>query len=173
MKNLIIFLILMMCNSSIFAHGPTRQKVSEKIIINASVDKVWSVIKDFHHMNWHPMVQETKGSGDNLLGSTRILILESGGVIEELLEKYDEVEMKYFYRIINVDVDVLPVSNYSSWVMVKAKDKNTSEVIWKGAFYRGYPNNDPPEALSDKAAKKAITKMYQSGLNALKKAIEN
>ena len=173
MKNLILFLILIIWNSSVFSHGPTRQKVSEKIAINASAEQVWSIIKDFHNMNWHPAVQETKSSGDNLPGSTRTLILDSGGMIEELLEKYNEVEMKYFYRISNVDVDVLPVSNYSSWIIVKAKDKNTSEVIWKGAFYRGYPNNDPPEALSDKAAKKAITMMYQSGLSALKKAIEH
>ena len=29
------------------AHGPSRQKVEEKIVINASPDKVWKVVGDF------------------------------------------------------------------------------------------------------------------------------
>jgi hypothetical protein len=81
--------------------------------------------------------------------------------------------MKYFYRISHVDLNVLPVTNYSSWLIVNKKDENTCEVIWKGAFYRGYPNNDPPQELNDHAARQAVNDFYQSGLIALKKSIEN
>jgi hypothetical protein len=49
-------------------------------------------------------------------------------------------------------------------------DKST--VTWKGAFYRGFMNNDPPPELNDEAAKKAVTDVYRSGLDGLKKKIE-
>ena len=42
-----------------------------------------------------------------------------------------------------------------------------SVVEWRGAFYRGYPNNDPPPELSDEAAIAAVTGVYQAGLDAL------
>lgn len=153
------------------AHGPTRQKVTEKIEINASPDKVWSVIQNFHDMSWHPAFVKTSGDGGNEAGANRVLHLESGDTIEEKLLKYDTDKKMYKYEITKVDVKVVPVSNYSSSIMIKGEgDKST--VQWKGAFYRGYVNNDPPPELNDEAAVKAITGVYQSGLAALKKKVE-
>ncbi len=72
-----------------------------------------------------------------------------------------------------VDVKVLPVNNYSSTIdVVPGADGKTSTVEWHGAFYRGYPNNDPPPDLNDEAAIKAVTGIYRAGLDALKKKIE-
>lgn len=93
-------------------------------------------------------------------------------MIEEAMEKHDAPGMNYFYRITAVDVKVLPVTNYSSWLTVKAIDANKSMVEWKGAFYRGYPNNDPPPELNDEAAIKAVSGVYRAGLDALKKEME-
>jgi hypothetical protein len=45
-------------------------------------------------------------------------------------------------------------------------------VQWKGAFYRAFLNNDPPPDQNDEAAVKAITGIYKSGLEGLKKAVE-
>ena len=42
-----------------------------------------------------------------------------------------------------------------------------SLIEWRGAFYRGYPNNDPPPELNDEAAIAAVTGVYQAGLDAL------
>ena len=42
------------------AHGPTRQKVVEKIGIDAPADKVWAKIQDFGALkDWHPAVAES------------------------------------------------------------------------------------------------------------------
>ena len=46
-------------------------------------------------------------------------------------------------------------------------------VEWRGAFYRGYPNNDPPPEQNDEAALKAVTGVYRSGLGNLKKMMES
>ena len=70
-----------------------------------------------------------------------------------------------------MDVKVLPVTNYSSWISVKPADGG-SVISWKGAFYRGYPNNDPPPELNDQAAVDAVTGVYEAGLNSVKERAE-
>jgi len=154
------------------AHGPTRQKVTETVEINAPADKVWAVIGNFQDMSWHPAVAKTEGSGGNDANATRTLTLTSGGTIEEKLISNDPAKKVYKYEIVKVDPKVLPVNNYSSNLSVKGEgDKSTVE--WKGAFYRGFMNNDPPPELSDEAAKKAVTDVYRGGLDALKKKLES
>jgi len=55
---------------------------------------------------------------------------------------------------------------------VTASGAGQSVVEWRGAFYRAYPNNDPPPDQNDEAAIKAITSLYQGGLQNLKKIVE-
>ncbi len=88
-------------------------------------------------------------------------------MIAEVLYKYSDEKMSYSYRITDVAVEVLPVTNYSSHLTVMPRDGGGSVVEWRGAFYRGYPNNDPPEELNDEAAIAAVTAVYEAGLAAL------
>ena len=99
------------------------------------------------------------------------LTLKSGGTIEEKLGKYNKDSHILSYEITAVDVKVLPVMNYSSTIAV-SEEGGKSVVEWKGAFYRGFMNNDPPPELSDEAAMKAVTGIYKSGLEALKAKVE-
>jgi hypothetical protein len=153
------------------AHGPSRQKVTETVEINAPADKVWKTIGNFQDMSWHPAVAKLEGSGGNDPNATRTLTLTSGGTIEEKLISNDPAKMIYKYEITKVDPKVLPVNNYSSNISVKG-DGGKSTVEWKGAFYRGFMNNDPPPELSDEAAVKAVKGVYRAGLDALKKKLE-
>jgi len=132
---------------------------------------VWAVIGNFQDMSWLPPVEKTEGTGGNDAGAKRTLTLKGGATIEEALTTYKGDAMSYSYEITKVDVKVLPVNNYSSTLRVTGEgDKSTVE--WKGAFYRGYVNNDPPPELSDEAAVKAVTGVYRAGLDALKAKIE-
>lgn len=153
------------------AHGPSRQKVVSTIEINAPLDKVWAVIGNFQDMSWHPAFAKTEGTGDSAAGATRTLTLQSGGKIEEKLIKHSDEDKALAYEITNVDVKDVPVTNYTATISAKGTTERTI-VEWKGAFYRGYVNNDPPPELSDEAAVKAITGVYQDGLAALKKKLE-
>ncbi|SFB12482.1 Polyketide cyclase / dehydrase and lipid transport [Poseidonocella pacifica] len=150
------------------AHGPTRQKVTLTQELPVSPAEVWAVIGDFQDMSWHPAVASTQGDGGNEIDATRVLTLQGEGdpTIAEVLYKYDAEKMTYSYRITDVAVEVLPVSNYSAHLTVKPSGDG-SLVEWRGAFYRGYPNNDPPEHLSDEAAIAAVTGVFQAGLSAL------
>ncbi|KMK65482.1 SRPBCC family protein [Puniceibacterium sp. IMCC21224] len=152
-----------------FAHGPTRQKVTLNTIVAAEPAAVWEVIGNFQDMSWHPAVFSSIGEGGNDIDATRVLTLgaEGGPTISEILYKYDAAKMTYSYRITDVLVEVLPVTNYSSHLTVKARPEGGSTVEWRGAFYRGYPNNDPPPELSDEAAIAAVSGVYQGGLDAL------
>ena len=153
------------------AHGPSRQKVTQTIEINAPADKVWAAIGNFQDMSWHPAIAKTEGSGDNGIGAKRKLTLKSGGTIEEALTSYKADAKTLAYEITAVDVKVLPVSNYSSSIRVSGEGAK-STVEWKGAFYRGFVNNDPPPELNDEAAVNAVTGVYKAGLDALKAKLE-
>jgi carbon monoxide dehydrogenase subunit G len=152
------------------AHGPTRQKVSERISIAAPADLVWARIRNFDAMkDWHPAVAESPADKGNAEGSVRSVKLQGGGTLTETLESWDEAKKKYSYRA--KDGGALPVTNYTSTISVSAEGSGCV-VEWRGAFYRGYPNNDPPPDQNDEAAIKAITAVYQSGLAHLKKLVE-
>ncbi len=152
-----------------FAHGPTRQKLTMAVDVNAPPADVWAVIGNFQDMSWHPAVFSTTGTGDNAIDATRVLTLEKEGgpTISEQLYKYDAARMTYSYRITAVEVSVLPVTNYSSHLAVTPMASGGSHIEWRGAFYRGYPNNDPPENLNDAAAITAVAAVYKAGLDAL------
>lgn len=152
------------------AHGPTRQKVVEKITIDAPPDAVWARIKDFSALkDWHPAVAESPADQGNAEGSVRSIKLEGGGELVESLERYDEANRRYSYRA--KDGGALPVTNYTSSLSVTGEGQQ-AVVEWRGAFYRGHPNNDPPPDRNDEAAVKAITGVYTSGLANLKKLVE-
>jgi Polyketide cyclase / dehydrase and lipid transport len=155
------------------AHGPTRRKVQQHVEINAEPAKVWAAIGSFQDMGWLGLVAKTEGDKGNEIGATRRLTLKNGATVDEELYKFDAEKMSYSYRITAVDVKVLPVTNYSSTISVSSgADGKGSVVEWAGAFYRGYPNNDPPPELNDEAAIAAVTGLYHDGLEGLKAKIE-
>ncbi|HFD10964.1 MAG TPA: SRPBCC family protein, partial [Crenotrichaceae bacterium] len=131
-------IILALWVSISFAHGPSRVKVEESIVINASVDKVWDLIKDFDQLHtWLPVVESTVGQGGNDKGATRVLTLKGGGTITEEMKAYKPAKHSMKYRITemssaktvhhelsgeDVEVPVLPVNNYSSTIKVTDED---------------------------------------------------
>jgi hypothetical protein len=157
------------------AHGPSRLKLSDETRINAPPEKVWGLIKGFCSIEkWHPAIAKCEGQGGNGAGATRLLTLKREGdpqILEELLS-YDEGGMTYKYKIKKVDVKVLPVTTYSAFLTVTPGENGGSVVSWKGGFYRGYPNNNPPADLNDQAAITAVTEIYKTGLASLKKLAE-
>lgn len=155
------------------AHGPTRQKVEITTEINAPADKTWAVVSNFQDPTWIPGVKSVTGAGGSDIGATREITLESGEVIKEKLDKFDAAKMMLMYRMEGDNVKALPVTNYSSRMTVKDAGGGKSTVTWWGAFYRGYPNNDPPPELNDETAVKAITGLYEAGLASLKAKIES
>jgi carbon monoxide dehydrogenase subunit G len=152
------------------AHGPTRQKVVEKVTIDAPAAAVWARVRNFDALkDWHPAVQSSAADKGNAEGSVRRVVLKGGGELVETLENLDDAKMRFTYRANNDGA--LPVANYTSTLIVTAEGAK-SVVEWRGAFYRASPRNDPPPEQSDEAAIAAVTGVYQSGLANLKKLAE-
>ena len=153
------------------AHGPTRQKVVEKVTIDAPAAAVWDKVKAFDGLHqWHPAAASTTATQGNTVGSVRTIKLKDGGEIVETLEGYSEEQRRYTYRA--KDGGALPVSNYTSTLQVSPEGDNKTVVEWRGAFYRAFPGNDPPADKNDETALKAVTEVYQAGLANLKKVAE-
>ncbi len=158
--------------SPALAHGPTRQKVDETVVVDAPPDKVWSIIRNFHDMSWDPAVVSTDGTGDNTVDAVRVMHMKPGGELEQTLESYKPEKHAYSIFMPHNDPKVLPVADFSSQISVVEADGGKSSVEYRAAGYRGDPNGDPPEALNDASAVKAMRDYVLTALAGLKAKAE-
>jgi hypothetical protein len=156
-----------------FSHGPSRKKEVTTIEINAPADKVWEIVGNYRDMGWHPAIAKTEADAGELKKevSKRKLTFKSGAVFTDTLTRYEPENRTIAFLTNDEDLKTLPVEGYSSTFTV-VDDAGKSKVEWKGAFYRGYMNNDPPPELSDNAAMKAVSAFQKEGLEALKAKLE-
>ena len=153
------------------AHGPTRQKVTESVEINAPADKVWAAVGNFQDMGWTGIATKTEGTGDNTVGATRKLTVPNGTLDEKLI-KYNADGKILLLRTSGVRSQGAAGLELFFDASRSSADGDKSKVEWKGAFYRSYVNNDPPPEENDEAAVKAVTGLYQAALGNLKKKLE-
>lgn len=170
-RSLAVAAAVLACSHA-YAHGPSRQKVVESVEIEAPADKVWALVGDFAAgwPKWHPVIEASTADKGNTVGSLRHLGIKGGAFLDEELEAYDAPAMSLKYRI--KAGNALPVTNYSSIIKISSMGERKCSVEWRGAFYRGYPNNDPPPDRNDEAALAAVTGVYKVGLANLKVVAE-
>ena len=80
---------LFLVSTTINAHGPSRQKVSEKIQINAESTKVWEIVKNFKNFKWNSDISKCSAK-ENTLGSERLIEFSNGSKVKQKLEKIDD-----------------------------------------------------------------------------------
>jgi hypothetical protein len=157
--------------SSTMSHGPSRQKVSESIEINATTEDVWKVVSNFSEFKWNNIIENVIAT-NNEIGSERIIKLKSGGIIKQKLEKINNEKMMISWRVIETDNSTLPVNSYGDKLFVKS-EKDKTKVLYKTGFYRGFMGNDPPPELNDENSKKLVKNFVTEKLKGLKKIIED
>ncbi len=153
------------------AHGPTPQKVDEKITIAAPPADVWNVVKDFESIgSWHPGVDKIKveGTGND---TTRTMTMKHGGDLAESLDAVDDKAMEIDYRSQGENDDAMPASSYSDAITVQP-GSGGSEVEWISRLYRADTGNEPPEGKDDAAAINAKTAFIKDGLAGLRAKLE-
>lgn len=147
------------------AHGPSRLKTEQTVKLNATPDEVWAVIGKFDDMSWYPGVTSVEATG-NEKGATRTLKMDDGTVIDEELLKLDPAKHALSVRYTADNLDAVKATNYASHITIK--DEGGKALLdWKGAFYRAYPNNDPPADLNDEASSASVMAAHQKGIDAL------
>lgn len=171
LKKFITVFIFSILSISVLAHGPSRQKVSLDLDINAPASKVWEIVSNFENFNWNDEVNKSNSNG-NEIGSERVISFKNGSKIKQKLEKINEEKMMISWRVIETDNKVLPVNSYAAKVFIKSTDNNKTKVSYKSGFYRGFMGNDPPEELNDENSKIKVTKFIEGNLKGLKRIAE-
>jgi mxaD protein len=146
--------------------------VKKSVTIAAPADKVWAAAKNFDGLNtWHPALasDEIVSGTNNTAGAVRLLTLKGGGTIKEKLLQFDDAGHRFRYAIVE---GVLPVSHYTASLVVTSLGASKTMVTWSGSFKRKNVGDDPADTENDKAATDAISGVYQSGLDNLKKVVE-
>jgi mxaD protein len=170
-RSAIVFgLSVLACGYALAAAAPLT--VSKTVTIDASASKVWNAVKDFNGLNtWHPAVatDEIVEGKNNTVGAVRLLTLKGGGTIKEKLLAFNSAGRTFKYAIVE---GVLPVSDYTSTLVVKSIGKNESSVTWSGHFKRKNTGDNPADNENDKTAVDAVSGVYQGGLDNLKKMVE-
>ena len=172
MKKLLSFITAILFSVSVFAHGPTPQKVQESVTVNVSLDKAWALVKNFGAIDkWHPAVKDIKieKRGED---TYRILTLESGGKLKEKFRSIDDDLKKIKWEITKGKV---PFTDFNAYIIVKkGANANESIIQWTARFYRTYKLNPPiPEGQDDATAKAAVQGIVDNGIAGLKKTLES
>jgi hypothetical protein len=157
-------LLLAACALSI-STAALAAEVTETVDTTASPKAVWKLIGPFDAIaTWLPNVASSPATKGSKVGSVRTISLAAPGsptVIETLTAHKG---LSYSYKIDKVDPKVLPVSNYTSTISVK-KNGTGATVTWHGQF-------DPAGGADDAGSEKAVSGLYRSGLDNIKKLAE-
>ena len=171
LRIILCFFVLLIFSRDLLAHGPSRQKVSLKLDINAPASKVWKIVSNFEEFTWNEEVEKSKSNGNNV-GSERVINFKNGSKVKQKLEKINSDKMMVSWRIIETDNKTLPVNSYAAKIFVKSVDSDTSNITYKSGFYRGFMGNDPPTELNDENSKIKVTKFIEGNLKGLKRIAE-
>ena len=160
--------IVLLFPGFIFAHGPTRQKVSESVTINADFSEAWTLISDLRDIGqWHSLYKSIEKKGED--PQPLSMFSRESGVVQILTLDSEKKLFKYRLK----KPGGLPVNNYSARLRLEKVESGKVKITYKGAFYRKYLNNDPPPGENDEAAIEAVTKMYKDTLKKFEKKLVN
>jgi hypothetical protein len=138
-------------------------RVVRSTIIDAPVDRVWAVLRDFNgHDRWHPAVRESaieRGAPADKVGCVRRFRLEDGAELRERLLTLSDLEQTYSYCLLETPV---PLFNYVAHVrLMPVTDGDQTFWSWRSTF-----NTRPGE----EAAMAALVgeQIYQAGFDAIR-----
>ena len=151
--------VILLFPGLIFAHGPTRQKVSESVTIKAEMSEAWALVSDLQNIGqWHSIYKSIEKKGEE--PQSLSMFSRESGVVQILTLDSETKLFKYRLK----KPGELPVNNYSARLRLEEGESGKVKITYKGAFYRKYLNNDPPPEENDEAAMAAVTKMYKDTL---------
>lgn len=151
----------LLCSLALFslpASATGKIVVYEETTLNASADSVWNTIGGFGEINtWYPIIKSVDLTGTNMdAGSTRLLTLDNGAQITEVLVDHNDANRSYAYVI---QKSPLPIKDYFSKIKVVPAGNNRCKVIWSSTF--------DANGVEDTAAYDAIRGIYTGGFAAL------
>jgi NADPH:quinone reductase-like Zn-dependent oxidoreductase/uncharacterized protein YndB with AHSA1/START domain len=112
------------------------QRIVRSTIIDAPIERVWSVLRDFNsHDQWHDAVEASRiegGERSDQVGCVRNFTLRDGNHIREQLLTLSDTEYKSTYCIVEATV---PLQRYVAAVTLKpVTDGNRTFWHWESTF---------------------------------------
>jgi NADPH:quinone reductase-like Zn-dependent oxidoreductase len=112
------------------------QRVTRSAIIDAPIQRVWEILRDFNsHTAWHPVVAESVIEGSepsDRVGCVRNFTLRDGAHIREQLLALSDQEHRFTYCILEADV---PLERYVATVQLRpVTDGNRTFWHWQSTF---------------------------------------
>lgn len=112
------------------------QKVTRSTVIDAPIERVWAVLRDFNsHDQWHGVVDASRieaGERSDQVGCIRSFTLKDGNRIREQLLTLDDKQWKSTYCIVDATV---PLQRYVATVTLKpVTDGQRTFWHWESSF---------------------------------------
>lgn len=111
-------------------------KVYVSDVIDAPIDRVWAVGRDFNgHGAWHPLIAESHiedGLPSDRVGCVRNFTLTDGGHLRERLLAFSDLERFFTYSIL---VSPMPIENYvATFRCTPVTEGERTFVTWTAEF---------------------------------------
>ncbi len=139
-------------------------KVERSTIIDAPVDRVWSLLRDFNgHDRWHPAVRESRmeeRAPSDRIGAVRRFRLADGAELRERLLALSDSERTFSYCLLDTPI---PLLNYVAHVLLlPVTDGDRTFWRWSSEF-------DTPSGQGERLARVVGEDIYMRGFDAIRK----
>jgi Polyketide cyclase / dehydrase and lipid transport len=138
-------------------------KVVKSTIMDAPVEAVWDVLRDFNgHDQWHPAVSDSaieRGLPSDRIGCVRRFHLADGSELREQLLTLSDADMAFSYCLLDTPV---PLLNYVAHVrLVPVTDGDRTFWHWESRF-------DTPAGREEELAAMVGVEIYEGGFAAVR-----
>jgi hypothetical protein len=139
-------------------------RVIRSTIIDAPVDRLWAVLRDFNgHDQYHPIVAQSmieRGYSADKVSCVRRFTLKDGGELREQLLSLSDLEMSMSYCLLETPI---PLFNYVAHVrLLPVTDGNRSFWQWEGRF-------TTPAGREQELADVVGNDVYAAGMEAVRR----
>jgi NADPH:quinone reductase-like Zn-dependent oxidoreductase len=140
-----------------------RVKVRKSTIVDAPIDAVWRLLRDFNgHDRWHPIVAESTiedGRHADQIGCVRRFRLAEGGWLREQLLRLSDRDHTFTYCILEAPI---PLYDYVATVRLKpVTDANRTFWEWTSSF-------DTPPGEEGALAALVGEQVYEAGFDSVR-----
>jgi Polyketide cyclase / dehydrase and lipid transport len=142
-------------------------KVERSTIINAPVESVWEVLRDFNgHDRWHPIVAESRiedGRSGDMIGAVRRFRLNDGSELREQLLFLSDRDHALSYCLYETPI---PLLNYVAHLFLKpVTDRNRT-------FWRWWSQFLTPPGRERELSRMVGEEVYAAGMAAVRVIVE-
>jgi NADPH:quinone reductase-like Zn-dependent oxidoreductase/uncharacterized protein YndB with AHSA1/START domain len=143
------------------------QRVVRSTVIDAPIERVWAVLRDFNsHDRWHAVVEESRiegGERSDQVGCVRRFSLRDGNRIREQLLELDDAAHRSTYTIVEATV---PLRRYVATVTLKpVTDGDRTFWHWESTFAT-------PPGMERELSEMVARDVYEAGFDNLRRYLQ-